>query len=374
MNRRFTWNLATLAIGMTVAISGTAQARNGAEVEVLQDDAQGTILQYEFATPTLKAVRTANGEAVVVRLGDESVSAPAGEPALADVRRSIAIDASSDMGASMIAGDYYEIQNVDVAPSKGPIKRTVNPADVPYTFGETYDRDAFWPASVVELSDPYIIRSQRGVVVDVNPLQYNPATRTLRVYRNMTVRVSPTGLQGRNILSDSDQSKVSGSAFHAIYKNQFLNYQRDLRYDPIASEGELLVICYDAWMEEMQPFVDHKNGIGISTTMVGVSEIGNSSTAIMSYIESMYANTDLVYILLVGDIAQIASPTVPLESGKSDPSYSLMTADTYPDTIIGRFSAESAADVSTQVERVLTFENDNWTQDPYYKRAIGIGS
>ncbi|MBG83191.1 MAG: hypothetical protein CMJ40_01445 [Phycisphaerae bacterium] len=374
MNRRFTWNLATLAIGMTVAISGTAQARNGAEVEVLQDDAQGTILQYEFTTPTLKAVRTADGQAVVVRLGDESINAPAGEPALADVRRSITIDASADMAASMIAGDYYEIQNVDVAPSKGPIMRTVNPADVPYTFGEVYDRDAFWPANVVELGDPYIIRSQRGVVVDINPLQYNPVTKTLRVYRNMTVRVSPTGLQGRNILSNADQSKVSGSAFHAIYKNQFLNYQRDLRYDPIASEGDLLIICYDAWMEEMQPFVDHKNGIGIPTTMVGISQIGNSSTAIMSYIESMYANSDLVYILLVGDVAQIASPTVPLENGKSDPSYSLMTADSYPDTIIGRFSAESAADVATQVERVLTFENDNWTQDPYYKRAIGIGS
>jgi hypothetical protein len=374
MNRRFTWNLATLAIGATLAISASAQARDGAEVEVIQDDAQGTILQYEFAVPTLKAVRTADGQAVVVRLGDESINAPAGEPAIADVRRSISIDASADMGVSMIAGDFYEIQDVDVAPSKGPIKRTVNPSDVPYTFGPVYDINGFYPANVVEVSDPYILRSQRGVVVDVNPLQYNPVTRTLRVYRNMTVRVSPTGLQGQNILSQADQSKVSGSAFHAIYENQFLNYQRDLRYDPIASEGDLLVICHDAWMEEMQPFVDHKNGIGIATMMVGISEIGNSSTSIMSYIESMYANSDLVYILLVGDVAQIASPTVPLENGRSDPSYSLMTADTYPDTIIGRFSAESAADVATQVERVLTFENDNWTQDPNYKRAIGIGS
>lgn len=374
MNRRFTWNLATLAIGATLAVSASAQARDGAEVEILQDDAQGTILQYEFSVPTLKPVRMADGQAMIVRLGDESINTPAGEPALADVRRSLSVSATADMGASMIAGDYYEIENVDVAPSKGPIKRTVNPSDVPYTFGPVYDLDGFYPQNVVELGDPYILRSKRGVVVDVNPIQYNPATRTLRVYRNMTVRVSPTGLQGQNILSQADQSKVSGSAFHAIYKNQFLNYQRDLRYDPIASEGDLLVICHDAWMEEMQPFVDHKNGIGIATMMVGISEIGNSTTSIMNYIESMYANSDLVYILLVGDVAQIASPTVPLENGRSDPSYSLMTADTYPDTIIGRFSAESAADVATQVERVLTFENDNWTQDPNYKRAIGIGS
>ena len=175
MNRRFTWNLATLAIGATLAVSSAAQARDGAEVEVIQDDAQGTILQYEFAVPTLEAVRTADGQAVVVRLGDESINAPAGEPAIADVRRSISIDASADMAASMIAGDYYEIQDVDVAPSKGPIKRTVDPADVPYTFGPVYDTNGFYPANVVELGDPYIMRSKRGVV-DVNPLQYNPVT------------------------------------------------------------------------------------------------------------------------------------------------------------------------------------------------------
>ena len=254
---------------------------------------------------------------------------------------------------------------------QGPIKRTVDPADVPYTFGPVYDTNGFYPANVVELGDLYIMRSKRGVVVDVNPA-VQPGHSYASCLQEHDRPGIPDWSSRPQHLSQADQSKVSGSAFHAMYKNQFLNYQRDLRYDPIASEGDLLVICHDAWME-MQPFVDHKNGIGISG-MIGISQIGNSSTSIMNYIESMYANSDLVYILLVGDVAQIASPTVPLENGRSDPSYSLMTADSYPDTIIGRFSAESAADVATQVERVLTFENDNWTQDPYYKRALGIGS
>ncbi|MDG2423139.1 MAG: C25 family cysteine peptidase [Phycisphaerales bacterium] len=374
MNKRFTRNVTSIVIGAAMAMATAAHARDGAQVEILQDDAEGTILRYEFVSPTLKKIHVGDGEAVIVQIGDESINAEAGEPAIADVRRSITIGPDTAVTATMISGDYIEITDVDVAPSKGTILRTVNPQDVPFTFGEVYEQPGFWPAETVELGDPYIIRSQRGVVVDVNPIQYDAVARTLRVYRNMTVMVEPVGLAGRNILTPQAQQHEGGSTFHGIYKNHFLNYSRNLRYDPIESDGELLVICHDAWMSNMQPFVDHKNGIGISTTMVSVSEVGNSPTSIMSYIEGMYAGSDLVYVVLVGDIAHVSSPTYPLESGKSDPSYALMTSDTYPDLILGRFSAESAADVDTQVERVITFETENWTQDPYYKRGLGIAS
>ncbi|MEE2906325.1 MAG: C25 family cysteine peptidase [Planctomycetota bacterium] len=374
MNKRFTRNATSIVVGVVMAIGATAQARDGAEVEILKDDAEGTILRYEFVTPTLKKVHVGDGQAVIIQIGDESINAAAGEPAIADVRRSITIGPDTSVMATMISGDYIEMADVDVAPSKGPILRTINPSDVPYTFGDVYEQPTLWPVETVELGDPYIIRSQRGVVVDVNPVQYNPVTKTLRVYRNMTVMVEPVGLEGRNILTPNAQQKEGGSAFHTIYKSHFLNYSRDTRYDPIESEGELLVICHDPWMSNMQPYVDHKNGIGIATTMVSVSSVGNSPTSIMSYIENMYGGSDLVYVVLVGDIAQAASPTYSFESGKSDPSYALMTSDTYPDLIIGRFSAESAAHVDTQVERVIAFETETWTQDPYYLRGLGVAS
>ncbi|MBG80195.1 MAG: hypothetical protein CMJ39_05735 [Phycisphaerae bacterium] len=374
MTKKYTRNvMTTLALAAATSLAATAHARDGAQVEVIQDDATGTVLQYEFAAPTLKQVRVGNEAAVIVQLGDESINAAAGDPAIADVRRSITIGPDAKVAATFIGGDFVEMHDIDVASSRGPILRSIDPATVPYTFGEAYEQDAFWPNETVELGDPYIIRNQRGVIVDVNPIQYNPVTKTLRVYRNMTVKVEPVGIDNGNVL-DPAKKKVDGSAFHGIYENHFLNYSRDLRYDPIESEGELLVICHDPWMSNMQPFVDHKNGIGINTMMVSISSVGNNSGSIMNYITDMYGSNDLVYVLLVGDIAQIASPTVPLENGRSDPSYALMTGDSYPDLIVGRFSAESAADVDTQVERVLTFENENWTQDPYYRRALGIGS
>ncbi|MCH2134300.1 MAG: C25 family cysteine peptidase [Phycisphaerales bacterium] len=371
----FTRNvIAAMAIGAATLAVGSAQADTGAAVELLQNDETGVVLRYEFAAPTMKNVRDGLDAKVVIELGDESISAAAGEPAIADVRRSISIGPNASVAASIIDGDFVEISDVDVAPSKGPILRTIDPSTVPYTYGDVYDQDAFWPAEAVELGSPYIIRNQRGVVVDVNPVQYNPVTRTLRVYRNMTVMVEPVGLANDNVLNPRRDKKVDGSAFHGIYKNHFINYERDLRYDPIESEGDLLVICHDSFMSDIQPFVDHKNGIGISTMLVAVSAIGNNPTSIQNYINTMYASEDLVYVLLVGDIAQISSPTVPIENGLSDPTYALQTADMYPDIIMGRFSGETSADIATQVERTIAFETENWTQRADYKHALGIAS
>ena len=60
-------------------------------------------------------------------------------------------------------------------------------------------------------------------------------------------------------------------------------------------------------------------------------------------------------MLLVGDAAQIATPSA--SGGASDPSYSkLAGGDDYPDILVGRFSAETAAQVDTQVLRTIEYE------------------
>ena len=42
----------------------------------------------------------------------------------------------------------------------------------------------------------------------------------------------------------------------------------------------MLVICHDPWIANMAPFVAHKTAMGITATVVGVSTIGNTASAI----------------------------------------------------------------------------------------------
>ena len=112
----------------------------------------------------------------------------------------------------------------------------------------------------------------------------------------------------------------------------------------------MLVICYDSFCDEMNPFVDWKNQKGIKTTLAPLSTVGSTYNSIKDYIENFYNNNNLAYLLLVGDINQIPSKITGsgwAGQGESDPWYSYMTNDSYPEFFVGRFSAENISHVQT---------------------------
>ena len=48
--------------------------------------------------------------------------------------------------------------------------------------------------------------------------------------------------------------------------------------------------------------------------------------------------------------------------------------DNYPDIIIGRFSANSTTDVTTQANKTVTYEKTPTVGGTWYKTALGIAS
>ncbi len=261
---------------------------------------------------------------------------------------------------------------MDVAPSKGFVLRTVDKDSVPFTFGKAYQENAFWPADLAQLREPYIMRDHRGVVVTVNPFQYNPVQRVLRVYTSMTVEVVADGPGQVNVLERSHQRKLNGS-FHDIYGGHFINYNLDGRYAPLDEAGDMLIICHDAWTANAQVLADHKTSIGIPASVVPVSVIGNNAASIASHIQTVYNTSDLAFVLLVGDGAQVDTPSA--SGGSSDPSYAKVAGgDDYPDIFVGRFSAETAADVDTQVERTVEYEDNQATMETWFWRGMGVAS
>ena len=198
MSRRYSALLSTWSLLAAVLLSGGAWA-SAVDVTVREDSGQRVVLDYSFETFTRGVVRIEGEPWMTLALGKESLKHRKGDPALPDVSRSVIIPDNARMAVRVIDGDYYEISDVNVAPSKGVILRTQDPASVPHTFGPAYRQTAFWPAELAQLGTPYVMRDQRGIVVTVNPFQYNPATSVLRVYTSMTVEVVTDGVSQVNV-------------------------------------------------------------------------------------------------------------------------------------------------------------------------------
>ena len=178
------------------------------------------------------------------------------------------------MELSIISSEFIDIPLENIEPSKGNLTRDVDPTTIPYTYGKPYETNEFYPSEIAFLRDPYILRSLRGQTIVYQPIQYNPIERMLRVYTSMEISVQQNGQSQINPLTRRPYNGGSRE-FENMYKDHFINYNTDERYDVLSEQGPMLVISYGDFMDEMQTFVDWKNYKGIPTEMVDVADVGD---------------------------------------------------------------------------------------------------
>lgn len=373
-----------IALGLVLAM-GALQAppafadeqAGGVDIQLLDSSQEHSLIDYLMPTvPGFTKVMIDGTEYSIPLLGNEaSAERFPGAPDLPDVVRSLRIPNKSRMQVTVTEAEYYEMEDVIIAPARGPITRDLDPAAVPYDFGDQYQIDAFWPQDIATLGDPWIMRDQRGVDLRITPFQYNPVRKTLRVYTNVQVKVSPDGPGEINVLPEDFQCG-NRMGWTALYRAQFLNW--DLWVPPIfiPLDPEMLVIVPENWEDEIQPLVDHHNANGLWTIVDTIEEIGNDHDSIKDHIRDRWEEMDISYVLLVGDHEHVTSRVEAVTtSGATDPDYMLLAGDdAHPEVLVGRFSAQTDEDVETQVERTIAYENAVDFFATWRKNGLGIAS
>ena len=348
-------------------------------ITLLEKSADHLIITYDLHDFTLQPVNINDLAYYSLHVGDESNSEEAGAPNLPTICRSIIIPDQALMTCTVISSTYQDHENMLIAPARGDFTHNMNPDDIPYILGSIYDVDDWYPGSLATLHTPYILRDFRGQVIKVNPFQYNPVTQTLREYTSLTLEITAHGTGGENMI-ERDEIGPFSTEFQMIYERHFLNYEEQESllesnplYTPVGEIGNMLIITYDSFYFAMQPFVTWKNMKGIPTEMINVSSIGTgSANDIDIYIETYYNTNGLTFVLLVGDIGEV--PALYYGSHASDPSYSYISGDNYPDLFVGRFSAQTIGQVETQVERSIEYERYPLANGTWYHNGTGIAS
>jgi len=365
------WFLACCLVPLLPALASAEWIDLGGDqpvtVELLSDAPGRTVYAIEIGGFEAEPVTIQDDTYYQIWLGGESRSQLTGFPHLPDVRRALMIADDRAVSVTILDSEHVDLPDMPVAPSKGNLTRDVDPAMVPYRFDAFYQSNGVWPAQVVETEEPHIVRDARGVVVEANVFQYFPGTTTLRVTTRLVVEVADNGPGQVNVLRRDRAFDTVDPQFRDLYRDHFLN-SLQTRYNPVVEQGGLLIITDDAFAGTMQPLVEWKQQKGLDTRLVTTSLMGSSFTQIKNYISAQYSDWAPAYVLLVGDIAQI-----PIGSD-SDPEYSTLAgSDSYPELFVGRFSAGSAAECATQVERTITYERDV-DSDRWMQRGVGIAS
>jgi len=342
-------------------------------VSLVSSNGCNSIIHFELGGFWKNNVETSKGIAWNISAKGSGSVLQSGAPNLPVFATSLIIPNQANMQIKIVSSQFEEFQNVLVAPSKGNLLRNVNPSEIPYKFGKQYTVDSFYPSKIGSLRTPYIVRDYRAQTILIQPIQYNPITKVLRVYYNITIELTEDGISNINTIAESAPVVSVDKSFRNIYSHHFLNYnQISSRYTPVEEVGNMLIISYGDFIDEMQPFIAWKNISGTPVETVDVATIGGTSD-IKQYIQDYYNDNGLTYVILVGDAAQV--PTSNAGGNDSDVDYSYVAGDDhYPDLFIGRFSAETEAQVITQVTRVLNYEQNPIIDPDWYSQIIGIAS
>ena len=214
-----------LLILLSIFIAGSLFAQKAPTTKLISSSEESIIVQFDLNGFSTAKVMTPQGEQFIVNVPDMAAMLVAGNPNLPTFPIPAIIGDQAEMTVNVINAQYTDIANMSIAPSKGNISRQINPDDVPYTYGEMYQQDAFWPATQAYLEAPYILRDFRGQNIMVRPFAYNPVTKTLRVYESLTIEMKKISNNGENQKVNRRSNAVKTSPeFKASYNRRYINF------------------------------------------------------------------------------------------------------------------------------------------------------
>ncbi|MFA7123824.1 MAG: C25 family cysteine peptidase, partial [Candidatus Delongbacteria bacterium] len=318
--------------------------------EVVKDGVTYSVLDYQGVKTNEKGYAELPKMSAALQLGDEY-----------------------DVVISSVDGKYEEIAlDHPLLPSRGTIYRNQDPSTIPYEIDPKSVVDAWYPENAAFAIDPYVFRDVRGINIYAHPVQYNAAKQTIRVYKEMTVVLKEDLSKTTNPLTIKPDYIVS--SMNDVYRSMFINYDETKFTHQIGEFGEILVIYTSRDATVIQPYIEWKRQKGFKVTTSQVATGTNVATTVANAYSS---NPNILYVQLVGDWADIKSNTISATTS-ADPTDPMLGdisgSDSYPELIVGRFSASTTADVTVQVDKAINYEKNPDMSGTWYKTGLGIGS
>lgn len=244
---------------------------------------------------------------------------------------------------------------------------------------DVYHQDAYCGDSIVVVEKVGVARDRNLARLQVSPVRYNPVEATLIICREATITVSYSN-------AEKDATLDMFNQYHSPAFASDFGVLNSLYPKTVAQAAPLryLIVAHSMFIGQLDEFVAWKKRKGFITDIVYTNNplVGTTTSSISAYIQSQYTNATATnpaptYVLLVGDHEQIpafASATTSSASDHiSDLQYMLWTTGDYiPDCYYGRFSAQTIAQLTPQIEKTLMYEQYTFADPSFLDRAVMV--
>jgi hypothetical protein len=193
------------------------------------------------------------------------------------------------------------------------------------------------------------------------PVHWNPASGTLRVAAHVQFGFT----HGGGLIAPMDLTiEHANAASSALFNWSAVSSQVAINWNQF--KGAYLFVCPSTWMSTLQPLIQEKKTRGFAVTVLNVPLSGETCTQLRQSIQNWYAGTrpgDDHYCLLVGSTGSTpyccvgnSQFTCGQNTQLTDKLLSSVDGDFEPEIYMGRLYVANAAELQTQVKKILDYE------------------
>ncbi|RUA28449.1 MAG: hypothetical protein DSY76_04370 [Bacteroidetes bacterium] len=349
---------------------------------IIDHGVEGVQVSYHF--DAMSAVEIKEGKEVYQQLyiKDFSHTQEVGLPSLPAHLDLIAIPEGASYELKISRAVPLLKNGIKVYPALKPAVDTEGAPEPSFEINkEFYQIDRVYPAEAVSIREIIVIRGLRYAVVQVCPVQYNPARNQLILNENINyeiqfksanrfVDVSKHTEHAMRILSNN---ALNGKAIKEETDNFFASNQNLL---PSGGGKNYIIITHSNFQAAADSLAKWKRQMGYTVDVV--SQSSWTTAQVRNAVHSRYSNWTPKpdYLVIIGD-HQFVPAEMYSTPGHNDPFGSDLyyvcmdgSGDYVPDMAKGRISANSAADALLQVSKMINYERNPVTDTSFYQNAV----
>ncbi|HBG71918.1 MAG: hypothetical protein A2W93_05045 [Bacteroidetes bacterium GWF2_43_63] len=336
---------------------------------------------------SLTKVETSAGNFTVVDFPKFTKRFDDGRPGIPVFSQLIEVPTSGPAKISNILFDVAEFDLDDlgfsdkVIPAQPSWSKSADPSEIVFLYDQAfYGIDAYSNNPLIRIVEGGEMRGVNMGTIEIDPVSYNPVSNKIEIKYNIrfTVSFDAAGY------SEYNQRKANFfSPAHDGFYKELANYTEPATKDLITTYPIKFVIVADRMFETaLQPFIQWKTekGFHVVEAYTDQAAVGTTTTTIKNYLQGLYtAGTPTdpapTYVLLVGDVAQIpAFNGASMNAHVTDLYYACYggASDNIPDIYYGRFSAQTVAQLTPQINKTLMYEKFTMPSADYMDTVLMI--
>jgi len=343
------------------------------EIRLLSSTPEGLTLEISITglevntINTDKMLNTTNETFVRFSLPDAYYTGEIGKPQLPAIKQTIGVPFDARVEVAVVSSEYEEIELSEVGivdrvmPALASVLKVPGQKPVLEIDEKVYNTNQYYPEKIIKIENDDIMRGHRLNLLMITPVQYNPVTKRIKVFKRLKLRVKFLG--GDLTKTRTRFLKDYSSLFEDFLKDKIINYDlfTELSRGVLPLPIHYLIITHNNFQNEVNNLAYWLKKKGFKVKVANQDSISSwTPSGIESYID---AQSPLpTYLLLVGDVngGYMPAPTGS-SSGKVTDLYYAETDGTgyLPDIFHGRLSCENTTHITTEVDKILKYEKAN---------------